>query len=120
MIKRTKTFVKHFKKVVQNKKYHSILSKKIQLDEFYGTRFEIVMECFSNHCALPAYFVAHTLNISHQERQILAKIFHVNVKNIHQLELHLNGATGDLLIIYAQDSEDTLLIDIGTHAQLFK
>lgn len=120
MINRTKRFTKHFKKAVQNKKYHSIFNSKIHLNNHYGTRWEIIMECLEKRQPIPSYFVPHELHISQLQRKILANYFHIDQSEVHQLEFHLNGSTGDLLIIYAKKHNNVLFIDIGTHAQLFQ
>ena len=117
----TKIFKKNFKKIKRDKKWNFIFEDEITLNEIKATRWEYVLKyCFLKGNDLPQYFNNHQIHIAARTKKILAKKLGTPPKNISCLELHLNGQNGNCLLVYSKNDDEVLLINIGTHNQIFK
>lgn len=117
----TKIFKKNFKKIKKDKKLNFIFEDEITLNEVKATRWEYVLNyCFLKGNDFPQYFNNHQIHIAARTKKILAKKLGTSPKNISCLELHLNGQNGNCLLVYSKNDDEVLLINIGTHNQVFK
>lgn len=117
----TKTFKKRFQKVRKDKKWNFIFEDEIELDGIKATRWEyIVKYCFFEGNTIPQYFNNHQIHIAKDTKKMLAKRLGEYPNTVNCLELHLNGQNGNCLLVYSKSDEEVVLINIGTHNQVFK
>ena len=117
----TRIFKKNFKRIKRDKKWNFIFEDEINLNGIKATRWEYILKyCFFEDNTIPRYFNNHQIHITSDTKKMLAKRLGVSSRNISCLELHLNGQNGNCLLVYSKSDSEIILINIGTHNQVFK
>lgn len=117
----TTKFKKHYKKAKLNNRWQSIFNKSSHYEGTELSSWDFVIHCLIEGLEIPKYFYPHPLVPSVQlKRQINTAVGTEHVK-VKVLDLHFDGHGGDHLLVYCPiDSAKTVvLIDIGTHSELF-
>lgn len=117
----TRIFKKSFKKIKRDKKWNFIFEDKINLNGIKSTRWKYILKyCFFEGNKIPKYFNNHQIHITKDTKRMLSKRLRMLPNDINCLELHLNGQNGDCLLVYSKNDDEVVLINIGTHNQVFK
>lgn len=117
----TSNFKKHFKKVKRDSRWRPIFAKPSQYSGTSLPPWEFIRDCLITGEPIPDYFYAHPLTIPKKlQQQIKAAVNHQSIE-IKVLDLHFDGHNGDHLLVYCvvSEAQTVVLIDIGTHSDLF-
>ncbi|MFD1393295.1 replication associated protein [Lacticaseibacillus jixianensis] len=118
----THNFKKHFKQVRRVGHWDRIFAKP---SNFEGTKlpaWDFILNCLIFGQPIPSYFYPHPITPSKRLMQEIKRAVGSEHGPIRVIDLHFDGHNGDNLLVYCPVLKQNLviLIDIGTHADLFQ
>ncbi|WP_262316581.1 type II toxin-antitoxin system YafQ family toxin [Lacticaseibacillus parakribbianus] len=117
----TRSFRKNFRRVKQDPRWRAIFSKPSRYEGTTLPPWEFIRNCLLNNVPIPSYFYPHPITPPKRlVQQIKAAVGHSG--EVRVIDLHFDGHNGDHLLVYCDvpDRHAVVLINIGTHADLFR
>lgn len=101
--------------------WRSVFNKPTQYTGTELTAWEFIRDCLLSDKPIPRYFYPHPIVPSKKlMRQIKNAVGNTKIE-VRVIDLHFDGHNGDHLLIYCRvpEAKIVVLIDIGTHSELF-
>jgi len=117
----TSQFKKHFKKVRRNSRWQAIFNKPSRYEGTSLPPWDFIRDCLLFNTPIPEYFYPHPITPSKKLMQQIKLAVNGRQVEIRVIDLHFDGHNGDHLLVYClvRETQMVVLIDIGTHSDLF-